>query len=483
MNTFNIVSLIEDKSVCNLSNNYNNKLLNKIKEQFTEHQQQLFVASFYCYLKYSQTADFVVDLENVWKWIGFGTKADAKRVLTKNFTLDKDYKCLLRQPPEQNVSFRQLAESNIPKKGRGGINKETVLMTVKTFKLFCIKSNTKKAEEIHEYYVKLEELLQETILEETNELRLQVENKERELEDKNREIAVKDGEIENKDREIEEKTKKLVKTKSEKERLRERTLIEQFPENTQCIYYGYIDNTNDQSEKLVKFGHTNNLTRRCQEHFKTFLNFRLANAFRVENKQVVENAIKNHTILNRLRRPLLVGEVNQLEILSVDSITITELDKHIKNIIMSNEFTTENFMLLIKENERLAVENLLMNETNDRLQVENKRLIRLCKKIPTADIPRNADSRIDETIQIPTTIQSDNEYVSSLKQGKRKDGFYYLNGVKYGKLHGSREEVWSGAAIKTSGNLFKDDLICNKDNVVVSKKKYIRSKLINNFNI
>jgi hypothetical protein len=38
-----------------MSNDYNNKLLNKIK-RFTEHQQQLFVASFYCYLKYSQTA-------------------------------------------------------------------------------------------------------------------------------------------------------------------------------------------------------------------------------------------------------------------------------------------------------------------------------------------------------------------------------------------------------------------------------------------
>jgi hypothetical protein len=470
MNTFNIVSLIEDKSVCNLSNDYNNKLLNKIKEQFTEHQQQLFVASFYCYLKYSQTADFVVDLDTVWTWIGFGTKADSKKALKKYFTLDKDYKC----------STCHLAGE---KKGRGGGNKETVLMTVKTFKLFCIKSSTKKADEIHEYYVKLEELLQETILEETNELRLQVEKRGMELEYKNKEIAAKDGEIAAKDGEIEEKTTKLAKTKAEKERLRERTLIEQFPENTQCIYYGYIDNTNDQREKLVKFGHTNNLTRRCQQHFKTFVNFRLVNAFRVENKQLVENAIKNHAVLNKLRRPLLVGEVNQLEILAIGGITITELDKHIRDIIVSNEFTTENFLALVKENERLAVDHLLLNETNERLQLENKRLMRLCKKIPTAAIPQNTVAHIDEPTQIPTPTQSDNEYVGSLKQGKRKDGFYYLNGVKYGKLHGSREEVWSGVAIKTTGNLLKDDLVCNKDNVVVSKKKYIRSKLINNFNI
>lgn len=452
MNTFDIVSLIEDKNVCNLSNDYNNKLLNKIKGQFTEQQQQLFVASFYCYLKYNQTADFVVDLDTVWKWVGFAQKDKAKRVLTKNFTLDKDYKVLLRQVGEE-------------KKGRGGINKESVLMTVKTFKLFCIKSSTKKAEEIHEYYVKLEELLQETIREESSELRLQLENK--------------DKEIENKDKEIEDKTKKLVKTKVEKERLRERTLIEQFPENTQCIYYGYIDDTNDQNEKLVKFGQTNNLTRRCQDHFKTFSNFRLVNAFRVENKQLIENAIKNHTIINKLRRPLLIGGTTHIELLSIDDITITELDKHIKNIIMSNEFTTENFLALMRDNERLTVENILMKETIERCEVENKRLIRLCKKLPTTNAPQNTVLYTNE----PTPTQTDNQYVSLLKQGKQKDGFYYRNNVKYEKLVGSREEVWSGVAIKTTGGLTKDDLFCNKDNKVVSKKKYIHSKLINNFKI
>jgi hypothetical protein len=33
---------------------------------------------------------------------------------------------------------------------------------------------------------------------------------------------------------------------------------------------------------------------------------------------------------------LLVGEVNQLEILAIGGITITELDKHIRDIIVSN---------------------------------------------------------------------------------------------------------------------------------------------------
>ena len=48
-------------------------------------------------------------------------------------------------------------------------------MNVQTFKLFCIKADTKKSHEIHEYFIKLEELLQTIVLEESNELKLQLE--------------------------------------------------------------------------------------------------------------------------------------------------------------------------------------------------------------------------------------------------------------------------------------------------------------------
>ena len=47
-------------------------------------------------------------------------------------------------------------------------------MTIRTFKKFCMKAKTKKADEIHDYYLKMEELLQETIEEETEELRNQL---------------------------------------------------------------------------------------------------------------------------------------------------------------------------------------------------------------------------------------------------------------------------------------------------------------------
>ena len=71
MSVLNIVELIESNPISKLSNAYNGKLLTKIKDVFTDFEQQLFVSSFYCYLNYNKTTDFVVDLDNVWKWLGF----------------------------------------------------------------------------------------------------------------------------------------------------------------------------------------------------------------------------------------------------------------------------------------------------------------------------------------------------------------------------------------------------------------------------
>ena len=81
--SLNIVELIENNPITKLSSSYNGKLLTKIQEGFTDFEQQLFVSSFYCYLNCDQKNDFVIDLDNVWKWLGFNQKEGAKRVLDK----------------------------------------------------------------------------------------------------------------------------------------------------------------------------------------------------------------------------------------------------------------------------------------------------------------------------------------------------------------------------------------------------------------
>jgi hypothetical protein len=85
------VGLIEKNPVVILSENSNDKLLKKIKERFSDEDQKIFISSLYCYLKYDQFKDFVVDLDDVWEWMGFSRKHDAKRVLEKYFHKEDDY--------------------------------------------------------------------------------------------------------------------------------------------------------------------------------------------------------------------------------------------------------------------------------------------------------------------------------------------------------------------------------------------------------
>jgi hypothetical protein len=60
-----VVDLIEKNPIMKLSHDYQNTLVNKIKERFTDGEQQLFVGSFYCYLNYDSKKDYVVDLDNI----------------------------------------------------------------------------------------------------------------------------------------------------------------------------------------------------------------------------------------------------------------------------------------------------------------------------------------------------------------------------------------------------------------------------------
>ena len=94
MDSLDIINLIDKNSITRLSKDYDNKLINKIKTSFTDTQQQLFVASFYCYLNYDTEKDFVIDFDNVWKWLGYNRKADGKRVLERHFVVDVDYKII-----------------------------------------------------------------------------------------------------------------------------------------------------------------------------------------------------------------------------------------------------------------------------------------------------------------------------------------------------------------------------------------------------
>ena len=92
-----IVEMIENTPITRLSSIYQNTLVERLKERFTEKDQQMFITSFYSYLNYNSRTDYVIDLDTIWEWCGFTQKISAKKLLEKNFIKDKDYKCLLYQ--------------------------------------------------------------------------------------------------------------------------------------------------------------------------------------------------------------------------------------------------------------------------------------------------------------------------------------------------------------------------------------------------
>jgi hypothetical protein len=403
METLNIVDLIEKNPISKLSDTYNNKLLTKIKANFNEMEQQLFISSFYCYLNYHPSNDFVIDLDHVWKWLGFSTKQKSLLLLEKNFTLNIDYKKLLNQEVEQE--FKE--------KKHGGHNKEIYMLNIKTFKLFCIKADTIKAREIHGYYIKLEEILQEIVEEETNELKLQLEKKDNII-------------LEIKQTTEEEKCTIKNNLIKEKQRAVENAIIIQFPVNTECIYFGTIDNSNDLCEKLIKFGHTNDLGTRILDHRKKYNNFILVNAFRVQNKVEIENLIKQYPKIKKQIRNIEINGKTKTEIIAYDltNFTIEKLTKHIKDIIHSKTYSIDNFNKVLKENEELLNDNnrlkdivkkneLLLNEKTLEINELREKLKEQQKVIESVNIDNQS---VYQNVLLPEDELNKkfNEFVNSI---------------------------------------------------------------------
>ena len=61
-NKLDIVKLFEKNPIVRFTGTYQNKFIEKIKNSFTETQQNLFIGSFYCYLNRNSKTDFVIEL-------------------------------------------------------------------------------------------------------------------------------------------------------------------------------------------------------------------------------------------------------------------------------------------------------------------------------------------------------------------------------------------------------------------------------------
>lgn len=276
--------------------------------------------------------------------------------MEKNFTENTDY--IISLNLEEKRHFDNNNNNNNETKKHGGQNIKKMFLTIKCFKSLCLKSHTKKACEIHEYYMRLEEILHETMEEESKELKMQLQNKDNLL-----------SEIEKKTEEEKHVLKKKI----------ENAIVSQFPINTECIYLGTIDNTNDSNETLIKFGQTNNLSVRIAEHRKTFNNFVLIHGFKVQNKVEIENLIKHDKEIKKQIRSIYINGKISKELITYDeNFTIEKLIIRIKNIIQSKTYSIDNFNRLMERNEEIENENMKLKDKiksiNNKIEEKNVEL-------------------------------------------------------------------------------------------------------------
>jgi len=365
--SIDIVNLIEKNPLTKLSGNYQSSMVEKVRTNFTTYEQQMFISSFYCYLNYDDKTDFVIDLDNVWKWVGFSQKARAKELIEKNFIENTDYKISLahgRKHPDI----------------RGGQNKELIMLTINTFKRFCLKAGTKKSDEIHEYYIKMEKTMQEVIMEECKTLSEQLKNAKKEL-DNLQITTANDASI----KEAEHQKKMKLQRTIEKEKI----LLNQFSISIPIVYIIRVK-TFDNGQYIVKIGESRRgITGRYNEHKHKYPECVLLDAFAVNRSKDFESYIHNHQSIRRNRVRDLQGHENELELFLIGKeltyqMILDAINSQIDNYQESNtynlELEIEKLKLELQRKDNVSEEHIkLLCAKIDNIERQNREILeKLC---------------------------------------------------------------------------------------------------------
>ena len=291
------------------------RLSQRLAEAFSDNDKQQFLMGFYMYQNHHKTNDYIIDLEEVYRWLGYAKKETAKDLLIKHFTLDVDYQLLLPVAKKQYV--------------RGGHNKETFMMNIQTFKMLCLKANTKRADDIHKYYLLLEEVILEIKSEEVGELKNQ-----------------------------------LTIATNEQSAVRERTLIESY-DKKRVVYLGSIN------PELTKYGYTSNIKQRTDTHKREIGSvFTLRYVFECEHNVDLEDKLKHHNdIFSRRCKEEFNGKV-QTELIRHDKyLTIDDVGKIVTQL--KHTITIDKEYAIMKHEEKMSEElsKQIMAEEQTKLRI------------------------------------------------------------------------------------------------------------------
>ena len=302
-----------------VSINFQSKMIDNLKQIFTKKEEQWYVANLYMYINYHPRNDFPINLENVYKMIGFATKSNAKRTIKNNFREGFDYKI--------NISPREDI--------RTGPDTEEIMLNADTFKNLCMKAKTEKGKEIRTYYIKLEDIL----LKIGNEERLEYEVKIKELENK-----------------VQHHTLDLKQQKHD-------ILLEKF-KNKDCVYVIEIINADRKEDVIfeIKLGSTEDIHNRLKNHIKNYGKCTILDIFESDQFRQVEKHILNDPEISKNKATYPInGHVSREVVKLSNNFNYDQLLKIVKEYIKNGLFFVQKDMI---ESKRLDNEKIYLETAN-----------------------------------------------------------------------------------------------------------------------
>jgi hypothetical protein len=307
-------------------------------------------------------------------------------------------------------------------------------MTVNTFKKLCLKSNTKKADEIHDYYIKLEEIFHEIINEETDELRMQLE-----------------------------------KTKKDNILDKHNILFNSY-DNRAIVY---LIKFNDY-ENLYKFGSSNNIKSRFLNHKNNMQkNINLIYCIESKNNFLLETSLKQWLKITNYQTEKTFNNHKYTELIEIDNINII-----INKIEELNENLYDNKVILElqRDNIRLNKEILILKEENTKLK--NAIKSNLSTDIISTDINyelifkdfiiSNLQYNHRSRLMYPKLINLFSNYITNETNN--------INIILNNELHDNLFNY-----IREHFNLNNNNKSCIKDITIINHKKYYDNKIYKKF--
>lgn len=219
-----------------------------------------------------------------------------------------------------------------------------------------VKSQTKKSSEIHEYYLKMEEVLQEVVEEESNELKTQLEQVKQEMV------------------QIDETNKKEMADKVAKER--EQFLLREFGSIGSVVYIIKVK-TYEQGQYVVKIGESRKgVQLRYNEHKSKYDEVLLLDCFAVKKSKEFENFLHTHEQIKYNRVVDLEGHENERELFLIGKHLTYKTLLHIihTNCKTFNEFTETDVEKLKTEIDTLK--SIIKGPNQDDEPIEEKGMLK-----------------------------------------------------------------------------------------------------------